>query len=64
MKEESGRRKFIKGTAGVTLGTLVIPGSAILLEACDPAQSNTRSSESSAIRLNLNWKEMMKDHDF
>ncbi len=63
MKEKIGRRKFVKGTAGVTFGTLVIPGSALILEACDPAQSNIKSSGSSAIRLNLNWEEMMKDHD-
>lgn len=51
MKRAINRRKFIKKSTGVTLGTLVIPGSALLFEACNPVRSPF---------ININWKEMMR----
>ncbi len=48
------RRKFIKKTGGATLGALILPGSALMIEACKPEI---------LFLPDINWKQMLKAHD-
>ncbi|MCD6346526.1 MAG: hypothetical protein J7L96_03800 [Bacteroidales bacterium] len=42
MKRVINRRKFIKKSTGVTLGTAIIPSSALLFETCNPFTAYSR----------------------
>jgi alpha-L-fucosidase 2 len=52
MKRPVGRRTFLKKSAGLTFGAMVLPVSYIFPEGGSPG-----------IRANINWKEMMRNHD-
>jgi len=64
MKKEIDRRIFIKKSTGATLGAMVLPNASLLLESCDAgSQSQNNRYNRSDPLLNLDWREMMKDHD-
>jgi alpha-L-fucosidase 2 len=63
MKEFIDRRDFIKKSAGTTLGAMVLPGSFLFSEGCHPGFQSQNIRGSDPILPNLNWKEMMKNHD-
>lgn len=58
--KETDRRAFIKTSAGATMGALVLPGTAMFMESCTSGSQNRNSS---ALKCNINWVEMMRDHD-
>jgi hypothetical protein len=64
MKKKIDRRIFLKRSTGVTLGAVVFPAS-VLLPECSSQGSASQNADSgnSGILSNINWKEMMKDHD-
>jgi len=64
MKPQINRRKFLKQSTGVSIGAMALPGSAFLFESCETGiRSKNRSSVRSDIKLQLDWKLMMEDHD-
>ena len=64
MKKKIDRRIFLKRSTGATLGAVVFPAS-VLLPECSSQGSASQNADSgnSGILSNINWKEMMKDHD-
>jgi hypothetical protein len=64
MKRKTGRRNFIKKSAGATLGAMAFPNLVLLLNGCSAiAQSQNNNSGNYDIPDKINWKEMMKNHD-
>ncbi|MBN1387583.1 MAG: alpha-L-fucosidase [Bacteroidales bacterium] len=64
MSKNIGRRKFIKGTAGATMGALVLPGSSVFLGSCD-ADKNSKNNIHGGPDLlaNIDWGLLLSDHD-
>lgn len=64
MERKSDRRSFIKRSAGSSLVTMIFPNIVVLSEGrCAVPKSQNNQLDNSDILSNLNWKEMMKDHD-
>ena len=64
MQKRINRRKFIKQSAGTSMGALVLPGSAILFDSCDAGnRSLNRASGKTDLELKIDWKTMMENHD-
>ena len=64
MKREIDRRIFIKKSLGATLGAMVLPNAAHIFESCNTeSQSQNYIDNIYDSPSNLDWREMMKDHD-
>jgi len=64
MKKEIGRRIFIKKSAGVTLGAILLPDSSFFRNSFQTEYSFDKElPESADDILSIDWRRMMKDHD-
>ncbi len=64
MQKRINRRKFIKQSAGTSIGAMALPGSVFLFDSCDAGnRSLNRASGKSDLELKIDWKVMMEDHD-
>lgn len=64
MKRPIKRRIFLKKSAGATFGAIAFPASFLLPEGISQGSTSQNDhSGNSGILSNINWKEMMKNHD-